>query len=197
MEFSPDDCESGKGPTVGYWHTTVSKAAILQATLIDSIIRFMVDEFSDLYFDPSPLREHEKEAKATAGQVEKAERLSMPPPEHIATDSPQMRRTHSNAGPLPFSPRHQGSYPQPNMGYNSMNRVPSTQFYGNGDHGAPSPMRMGSIGMPMGDIGGMGGVAMGGMGGMGSIGIGSPDVRRSMRRGMSMGEDGFGMGGVH
>lgn len=89
-----------------------------------------------------------------------------------------------------------------------MGRIPPGQFYGNGDHGVPSPMRMGGMGMPgsmgdMGGMGGMGGMPMGGIGGMGGMGPismgGSPDPRRgAMRRGISMGEDGFGpMGALH
>lgn len=171
-----------------------------------------MDEFTDLYYDPSPLREHEKETKTISEGGEKTDRPSMPPPDHMATDSPSLRRTHSNAAgpsnPMPFSPRHPGPYPPQGMAYNSMGRIPPGQFYGNGDHGVPSPIRMGSMGMPgpIGDMGGMGGMTglpmgnMGGMGGMGPMGMGgSPDPRRgTMRRGMSMGEDGFGpMGGMH
>lgn len=159
--------------------------------------RFLVDECSDLYYDPSPLREHEKEAKASGEEGEKLDRPSMPPPEQIATDSPQLRRTHSNVGPMPFSPRHQGPFQPQNMPYSNMARMPTAQFYGNGDHGVPSPIRMGNMGMPMGDMGGMGGMPMGNMSGMGPMGVPPPDVRRSMRRNISMGEESFGMGGMH
>ena len=132
----------------------------------------------------------------------------MPPPDQMIPEpSPQMRRNPSgmsaSSGSVPFSPRHPGPYPPQGMGFNSMPRIPPNQFYGNGDPGMPSPMRMnsmGGMGMGMGDMsgmGGMGGMPVGGMGGMGPMGMGSPDVRRSVRRGMSMGEDGFGLGGMH
>lgn len=167
------------------------------------MFRFHVDEYSDLYYDPTPLREHEKEA----GDPDKTEqRPSMPPPDQIMSDaSPQMRRNPStmstSSGSVPFSPRHPGTYPPQGMNYNNMPRIPPGQFYGNGEPGMPSPMRMGSIGgmgMPMGDMG-MGGMAGGnmGVGGMGPMGMGSPDVRRSLRRNTSMSEEGFGMGGMH
>lgn len=166
--------------------------------------RFHVDQFSNLYYDPTPLREHEKESKAiTEASGKTDQRPPMPPPDHIALEaSPQLRRNPSSmstgSGSMPFSPRHPGPYPPPQgMGYNNMARVPPAQFYGNGDHGMPSPMRMPGMGMPMGDMGGMGGMPMAGMGGMSPMGMGSPEVRRSMRRGMSMGEEGFGMGGMH
>lgn len=182
---------------MGHRHAAVRLSRPLVLSSPNDLDRFLVDEFSDLYYDPSPLREHEKEAKAASGEDgEKPERLSMPPPEHMAADSPQLRRTHSSAGPMQFSPRHQAPYPQ-NIGFNNMARPPPGQFYGNGDHGVPSPMRMGGMGMPMGDMGGMGGMPMGGMGPMGPMGMGSPDVRRGLRRGVSMSDDGFGLGGMH
>ena len=182
---------------MGHRDTTVSVAHAFRPLLAHRTNRFLVDELSDLYYDPSPLRQHEKEAKSTEEGVEKTERPSVPPHDRMVTDSPQLRRTHSTAAPMPFSPRHQGPYPQ-NMGFNNMSRVPSAQFYGNGDPGVPSPMRMASIGMPMGDVSGMGGMPIGGMGGMGPMNMASPDTRRAgLRRGISMGEDNFGMGGMH
>ncbi|KAI0694611.1 hypothetical protein BC835DRAFT_998515 [Cytidiella melzeri] len=163
--------------------------------------QYHVDEHSTLYYDPTPLREHEKESKASAEETEKKEqRPAMPPPEHITAEvSPQLRRNPSSmsagSGSMHFSPRQPGPYNPQGMGFNNMPRVPPSQFYGNGDHGMPSPMRMSGMGMPVGDMGGMGGMPMGGMGGMGPMGMGSPDARRGLRRGMSMGEEGYGMGG--
>lgn len=186
--------------------------------------QFLVDEYSELYYDPSPLREYEKEAKSEeADAPQKLERQSMPPPEL----SPQMRRNpHSGQGPSTMSfnsPRHPSQMPA-NMPFANISAVPPGQFYGNGDIGpGPSPMRMSNMGMPVDPMGGMGGMGgmnpmaglggmgglpgmpgMGGMGGMagmgmpGSMGMASPDLRRGMRpRGMSigMGDDGFG--GLH
>ncbi|EKM58264.1 uncharacterized protein PHACADRAFT_26782 [Phanerochaete carnosa HHB-10118-sp] len=136
--------------------------------------QFLVDEYSSLYYDPTLLREYEKEGKSEESDVpQKIERQSMPPPEF----SPQMRRgPPSGQGPssLPFnSPRHP-SQMAPGMSFANMGVVPTGQFYGNGDMGpGPSPMRMGAMGMPVDPMGGMGGMAgmnpmanMGGMGGM-------------------------------
>lgn len=186
-------------------HNSKSCPVVLRIMHSKQTHRFHVDEFSVLYYDPAPLREHEKESKASAEEVEKTvQRPSMPPPDHIVSDSsPQLRRNPSSMsagpGPMPFSPRHPGQYNPQGMAYNSMSRVPPSQFYGNADHGVPSPMRMGGMGIPMGDMTGMGGMPMGGMAGMRPMSMGSsPDLRREPRRGMSMGEDGFGnMGGMH
>lgn len=186
--------------------------------------RFLVDEYSELYYDPTPLREHEKEAKAEeAESQQKTERQSMPPPDVMA--SPQIRRgphsssQGSNAMVYANSPRHASQIP-PGMPFNNMPPVPPAQFYGNGDMGGPSPMRMGSMGVPMDPMGsmsagmaaGMGNMAMGmgpmgnmgamgvpmGMGMGGGMGMGSPDPRRgAMRRGMSMGMGDDGFGGLH
>lgn len=201
---------------------------ILHAMVSLIVSRFLVDEFSDLYYDPTPLREYEKENKTEEPEPQqKTERQSMPPPE--LANSPQLRRGPHSSGSLsasmPYanSPRHPSQLP-PGMPFSGMPPVPASQFYGNGDMGSPSPMRMGGMGMPMdpmggmgggmggmggmspmGNMGGMGGMpgmpGMGGMGGMGPMGGGmgmaSPDLRRgAMRRGMSMSMD-DGFGGLH
>jgi hypothetical protein len=204
---------------MGHRYATVSATALLQHTPL-ICPRFLVDEFSDLYYDPSPLREYEKEGKAEDAEPTKVERQSMPPPELVG--SPQIRRgPHSSSqGPpsIQFSnsSRHPSQIP-PGMSFNNMPAVPAAQFYGNGDMGGPSPMRMGSMGVSMdpmmggmggmgsmGSMGGMGslpGMGMGGMGSMpmgGGLGMPSPDMRRSMRpRGMSMGMGDDGFGGLH
>lgn len=163
----------------------------------------MVDEGSDLYYDPSPLREYEKESRPGPEEnTEKSERTSMPPPLNpSALDSPQLRRSHNpmphtpqQSHSMPFPSRHPGQYPQQGIPgpFNSPMPVTPGQFYGNGDPG----MRMAS----MGGMGGMGnmGMHMEGMGGMGGMpgmamgmNMGSPDVRRMSRRGPMGMEDGF------
>ena len=105
----------------------------------------------------------------------------------------------------------------PEMAFSNMPPVPPPQFYGNGDMGGPSPMRMAGMGAqmdqmmggmggmgPMGNMNGMGGMpgmGMGHMGGMpmgGGMGMPSPELRRGMRpRGMSMGMGDDGFGGMH
>lgn len=157
----------------------------------------MVDEGSDLYYDPTPLREYEKNSRATPEEsAERPERASMPPP--TALNSPQLRRsinamphTPQQSHPVPFSPRHPGQFtPQGMSGpFSGGMPVAPGQFFGNGDPG----MRMG----PMGGIGGMN-MHMEGMGNMGGMpgmpigmGMGSPDVRRMSRRGQMSMEDGF------
>lgn len=178
-----------------------------------------MDEYSDLYYDSSPLREYEKESKSEESEpLHKTERQSMPPPEL----SPQMRRGPHSGGQGPSSlsfnsPRHP-SQMSLGMPFANMGTVPPGQFYGNGDMGpGPSPMRMGAMGMPvdpmsgmsgmspMANMGGMGGMSgmpgMGGMGGMGmpgAMGMASPELRRGMRpRGMSLGMSDDGFGGLH
>ena len=152
-----------------------------------------------------------EEAKAEEAEIQqKTERQSMPPPDAMA--SPQIRRgPHSNSqgpGPMVYanSPRHPSQIP-PGMPFNNMAPVPAAQFYGNGDMGGPSPMRMGNMSVhidPMnamgGGIPGMGGMPMGNMAmaGLGGMTLGSPNIQRgAMRRGMSMGMGDDGFGGMH
>ena len=133
-----------------------------------------MDEFSDLYYDPTPLREYEKEGKSEDTEQMKIERQSMPPPE--IAGSPQIRRgpPSSTQGPssmqFPSTPRHPSQIP-PGMSMHNMSPVSPAQFYGNGDMGGPSPMRMGNMGVPMDPM--MGGLAgmnpMSNMGGMASM----------------------------
>ncbi|KAJ3536451.1 hypothetical protein NM688_g6834 [Phlebia brevispora] len=158
--------------------------------------QFMVDEGSDLFYDPTPLREYEKEQKSSPEEsADRSERASMPPPS--ALESPQLRRsinpiphTPQQSHSAPFSPRHPSQFSQQGMpvAFSGMPVTPN-QFFGNGDPG----MRMGG----MGSMGGMG-IHMEGMGGMGGMpgmgmgmGMGSPDVRRMARRGPMGMEDGL------
>ncbi|PSS19944.1 hypothetical protein PHLCEN_2v3117 [Hermanssonia centrifuga] len=152
--------------------------------------QFLVDEGSDLYYDPTPLREYEKEGRS-AEENERNDRASMPPPNSLPNpDSPQLRRhpSHALQAPsMPYSPRHAPQFSQGmSSPFGGMQPVPAAQFYGNGDMG----MRMGGMsGMHM------DGMGMGNMGGMG-IGMGSPEMRRGlMRRGPMGMDDGFG--GMH
>jgi len=151
--------------------------------------QFLVDEDSDLHYDPSPLLEYQKEGQEENEQTK--DRPSIPPPDfHSGSNTPQTRRN----APLPpsqntigFSPRHPGQFSSQGMPFPGMAPVPPAQFYGGGSAGNPnmqSPMRIGGMGMNV-----------DGMGGMGGMGMGSPDVSRRMTRGMGMSEDSFG--GMH
>ncbi|TCD69369.1 hypothetical protein EIP91_007925 [Steccherinum ochraceum] len=157
--------------------------------------QFMVDDRSDLYYDPSPLMEYLKDGK-TEGE-ENAEQSSMDRPSQPPADgpgTPQTRRSHglppTNPNQINFSPRQPGGQFPPGQGMpgpfsGGMAPIPASQFYGNGaggDQHMSSPMRMGGMGLP-------------GDGGMGGMGMGSPEVGRRMTRGMGMGGDGFG--GMH
>lgn len=197
MEFSVDDGASRAWAAVGHWDTTVCSysRSSLRATRFTHPrnARFMVDEGSELYYDPTPLREYEKEGRSSPDHTaDRAERADMPPPDHpSALDSPQLRRPHMPHTPqqshsVPFSPRHPSQF-QGGMGSPFSNSMPvtPTQFYGNGEQQ-----------IRMGNVGGMGihmdGMMMGGMQGMNiPIGMGSPDPRRMSRRGMGPMDDNF------
>ena len=156
----------------------------------------MVDHDSDLYYDPTPLREYEKEAQQSP-DTDRADRGSMPPPSHPSVmDSPQLRRPHMSHGPhtpqqqhsVPFSPRHPSQFQGASPFSHSMPVTP-TQFYGNGEPG----IRMGGMGGMGMHMDGM--AAMGGMQGMGMpMGMGSPGMARLRRGPMGM-EDQFS--GMH
>ncbi|KAI0926070.1 hypothetical protein AcV5_008634 [Taiwanofungus camphoratus] len=164
---------------------------------------FLVDEYSELYYDPSSLLEYQKESRPSADGEEAS--TSTNNPTHSAPDFPSTPQAQHRHPPhamhtpqhhstqyfaatpnMPMgSPRH--PFPGQGMGYGGMNHpVSPAQFYGGGDGMPASPMRMGMGGMRMG---------MGiGLHSPDAMGMGSPDVRRRVTRGMSA-EDGFG--GMH
>ncbi|KAI0078812.1 hypothetical protein K474DRAFT_1770786 [Panus rudis PR-1116 ss-1] len=141
--------------------------------------QFLVEEHSDLYYDPSPLLGYLKESQSESDDNKGGSRGSsskppVPTPDFSATapGTPQLRRNPSMPPPPgphgpPYSPRHSSQFsPYSNMGPGP---VPASQFYGGGgDPGMASPLRMGSIG----------GLNMDNMGGMGSMGMASPELRR-------------------
>ncbi|KAJ3477821.1 hypothetical protein NLI96_g10209 [Meripilus lineatus] len=151
--------------------------------------RFLVDEKSDLYYDPSPLLEYQKENRPEGEDGDRTtDKQAIPTSEPgSAMGTPQTRR-NPQLPPQPghmFSPRHHGQFTPQGLPYPNMAPIPSSQFYGNGgDPSIPSPLRIGSLGMSVDNMGGMGG-----------MGMASPDVRRRMTRGMGMGEDSYG--GMH
>ncbi|KAL4249793.1 hypothetical protein ABKN59_007610 [Abortiporus biennis] len=170
--------------------------------------QFLVDERSDLYYDPSPLLEYLKDSQAEENDLNSTrDRPSVPPPDHLLShhsgpNTPQQSRRNplppSQQTPLmSFSPRHhpgqfghaqhQQSMPLMNLG-----PVPAAQFYAGPGGGGMSGM--GAMGM---DAMSGHGMVHGGMSGVpGGMGMGSPSVGRRMTRGMGMGDD-PGFGGMH
>ncbi|KAH8994955.1 hypothetical protein EDB92DRAFT_2053083 [Lactarius akahatsu] len=135
--------------------------------------QFQVDEGSCLYFDPSPLQEHQKEDKQGPPNVA-SQSLPLPtshPHPNQRGQAFPMPGHHSVNGvgmsPIVATPtRHivpgqMGPYP----GVPQFNTISPAQFYGGGDRGSPMVTRgMGMIGM-----------------GMDGMGI-TPDVRSLSRR---------------
>ncbi|KAH9944814.1 hypothetical protein B0H21DRAFT_694446 [Amylocystis lapponica] len=175
--------------------------------------QFLVEEDSELYYDPSPLLEYQKDGRTGDGDEPSSSTsahqrlLDFPHTPHTQRTSAHGPHTpHGPTGHAPppqyyNAPQHSASprHPYagtPGMPFNGMNAVSPAQFYGGGG-ASDSPMRMGrSPGMGMGVGGPMGmnmNMAMHAPDGMG-MGMGSPDVRRRVTRGMSA-EDGFG--GMH
>lgn len=195
MEFITHHSSRRTRTSMGYRNTTVSIVVNIWTTYLHlTSRRFLVEEHSDLYYDPSPLREYLKEGQADSDEsgTSSSSKPPVPTPDfsnHAVPGTPQLRRNPSMPPPaqphMPFSPRHPGAggFPSQMQFANMGSPVPPGQFYGN-DPSMSSPMRMGGMGMPM-----------DGMGGMGGMGMGSPNVARRMgTRGMGM-DDGFG--GMH
>lgn len=217
MELPPHDRARRTGTTVGCRNTAVrsnTSFLIENRQLTQSRHhRFQVDEFSDLYYDPAPLREYLKDSQ----QNDFDEPSSSSQPSHRqqpdSVNSPRLLRTNSipPGGMTPSmsqaqlfnpnqgmgSPRH---FPGGNQGmggpYGGIAPISPAQFYGTGGgDGMPvSPMQRGPPGMGMSPGLGMGpgmgmnpGMAMGGLQPDGSM---SPEVRRRVTRGMSMDEFG-------
>ncbi|EIW57540.1 uncharacterized protein TRAVEDRAFT_48578 [Trametes versicolor FP-101664 SS1] len=173
--------------------------------------QWFVDERSELYYDPTPLLEYQKEYQQNnSDEPSSSSRQSQrQQQQQDSVNSPRMHRGSMPPGGMTpsmshsqlygqqqqmASPRH--PYPGPNQGmggpYGGMAPIPPAQFYG-GDGVPPSPISRGpgpgmgmSPGMGMGQGMGMNpGMGMGGMDG--SL---SPEVRRRVTRGMSMDEFG-------
>ncbi|KAI0749360.1 hypothetical protein C8Q80DRAFT_1101027 [Daedaleopsis nitida] len=174
--------------------------------------QFLVDEYSNLYYDPTPLRGYLKDSQQNDDEPSSSSGPSQR--QHTdATNSPRLLRTSSipPGGMTPgmsqaqlygtpqgmASPRH---FPGGNQGmggpYGGMAAIPPSQFYGPGGDGMPgSPMQRGPVpgmmGNPaMGMAPGMGMNPALGMGGMAADGSLSPEVRRRVTRGMSLDEFG-------
>jgi hypothetical protein len=138
--------------------------------------RFLVEEDSELFYDPSPLLESQK--KQIEPETVDDRHFPQQTQDFIPNHSPQNHRgaaqnyqygNSSPAGSYPMTRHasHQGNvYPT-----SSFNAIPPNQFYGGGD--VSSPVRMSSMSMDSMNI--------------------SPDIRRRVTRGMT--EDGYGMHG--
>lgn len=187
------------------------------------LFRFHVDEYSELYYNPAPLLEYQKEGRPSANGEEQSSTNTAAPPQVVDFPStPQMHRTNSHLSPNPAQSLQQQYYNTPGpgsmasprnpypgghsqvAGYNGMSPVSPNQFYGGpggGDGMSVSPMRMGmNPGMNM--AGGMGGGMGSGMGGMGmgggmGVGMGGMGMAGGMGGGMGGGMA-MGMGmGIH
>lgn len=155
---------------VGRRDSTVRCLAISYSPANRKLFRFLVDHGSDLYYDPSPLMEYQKQER----EEENAARAPIQAPDFRAHDPSRITRNHSTSSNQNYpyaspsmsqvTPRH------PNYGgYSNVpfNGIPPSHFYGSGADA--SPIRMGmrdSMGTSM-----------------------SPDVRRRSARGIP--EDGF------
>ncbi|KAI0775205.1 hypothetical protein BD413DRAFT_471872 [Trametes elegans] len=174
--------------------------------------QWLVEEYSELYYDPSPLMEQLRETQqATSGSDEPSSSRSTQRQQQDSVNSPRMHRgsmppggmtpsmSHSQLYGTPqqmASPRH--GFPGQNQGmggpYGSMAPIPPSQFYG-GDGVPQSPLQrrpgpgMG-MNQGMGMVQGMGLNPAMGLGGIPPDGSLSPEVRRRVTRGMSMDEFG-------
>lgn len=151
----------------------------------------MVDERSELYYDPSPLLAHQKEAKEST--EEEVSSSAPPQPDYSlrtpssrsrASQNPSMSFPTAFNSPMNHAPTRHPGFNAPGVSYNTMNAIPPGQFYG-ADSAMSSPMRMTSGG---------GGMGMGMHGLPDGINIDSPDMRRRITRGIG-GDDGYG--GMH
>ncbi|KAH9903029.1 hypothetical protein C8Q73DRAFT_661898 [Cubamyces lactineus] len=171
---------------------------------------WLVDEHSELYYDPTPLMEYMKESQQNNSDEPSAS-SSRPMQRQDSVNSPRMTRgsmppggmtpsmSHSQLYGTPqqmASPRHPYAGGNQGMGggpYGGMGAIPPNQFYG-GEGVPPSPIQRGP-GPGMGMTPGMGmspgmGMNPGMMGGIAPDGSMSPEVRRRVTRGMSMDEFG-------
>lgn len=111
----------------------------------------MVDEGSELYYDPTPLRPSESEKMDPLKDNQRG-RTSSALPGHLAMQGPPgMHRQSSmgvgspHAGSQPFDPRF-GGHPSAMSGFNpgmhTPGHVPSSQFYGGPVPMAPQAQQM-------------------------------------------------------
>ncbi|KAI9060642.1 hypothetical protein FKP32DRAFT_1656085 [Trametes sanguinea] len=172
--------------------------------------QWLVEEYSDLFYDPSPLMESLKESQQNSAD-EPSSSSKPSRQQQDSVNSPRMTRnsmppgvmtpsmSHSQLYNTPqqmASPRHPYAGANQSMGgpYGGMGGIPPSQFYG-GEGVPASPIQRGpgpGMGMNpgMGMAPGMGMNPAMGMGGMAPDGSMSPEVRRRVTRGMSMDEFG-------
>ena len=144
----------------------------------DGFRRFQVEEDSNLYYDPSPLLEYQKEDKQVAPNA--IEGIPSSSSHHLPSGSQRgqpypMAGHHSVNGvamsPVVATPTRHGVPMQmggPYPGGPQFHAIPPNQFYGGGDRGSPMVTRGMGVGMGM---------------GMGMEGMGiTPDVRSLSRR---------------
>ncbi len=138
---------------------------------LDRCYRFQVDEGSNLYYDPSPLLEYQKEDKHAVESLPSSS--SNPHPTPRGQLYPMAGHHPANGiamSPIVATPTRHGVPGQ--MAYHGgpqFNAISPAQFYGGGDGGhRGSPMVTRGMGMSM---------------GMGIDGMGiTPDVRSLSRR---------------
>jgi len=155
--------------------TSFRRKTSLHTMNLDRCYRFQVDEGSNLYYDPSPLLEYQREEKQavanTAGSLPSSSSHPHPTPRG---QSYPMAGHHSANGmamsPIVATPTRHGVHSVPGQmgpyhGGPQFNAISPAQFYG-GDRGSPMVTRGMSMGMGM---------------GMDGMGI-TPDVRSLSRR---------------
>jgi hypothetical protein len=161
--------ERGPQWDLGTQQYVVTQKPLCTCSSLNHFRRFQVEEGSNLYYDPSPLLEYQKEEKQAPHAVEGLPSSSSNPQLSQRGQLYPMAGHHSTNGvamsPVVATPTRQnvgqmgGPYGGPQF-----HAIPPNQFYGGGDRGSPMVTR------------GMG-VSMG----MEGMGI-TPDVRSLSRR---------------
>lgn len=168
--------ERGPQWDIGTQQYVFSQKTSSHTVNLDRCYRFQVDEGSNLYYDPSPLLEYQKEEKhAIANAAESLPSSSSNPHPTPRGQSFPMAGHHSANGiamsPVVATPARHGVPGQMGVPYHSgpqFNSIPPAQFYGGGDRGSPMVTRGMGMSMSM---------------GMGMEGMGiTPDVRSLSRR---------------
>ena len=166
--------ERGPQWDIGTQQYVFHRTTSLHSMNLDRSYRFQVDEGSNLYYDPSPLLEYQKEEKQAANTAESLPSSSSHPHPTQRGQSFPMAGHHSANGmamsPIVATPARHGIPGQMGAyhGGPQFNAIPPAQFYGGGERGSPMVTRGMSMGMSM---------------GMGMEGMGiTPDVRSLSRR---------------
>jgi hypothetical protein len=170
MEFDATHCPCRAGPTMGCGNTAVCHLAKPSPSLsLKHYCRFQVEEGSNLYYDPSPLLEYQKEDKQAVPNPAEGLPSSSSNPHPVQRGPPfPMAGHHSTNGvimsPIVATPTRHGIPGQMGGPYGGpqFNAIPPVQFYGV-DRNSPMTRGM-SMGM-----------------GMEGMGI-TPDVRSLSRR---------------